>query len=77
MLIQVIRSDNQYDYIQDYILDSLIETKKIVKFKRSTGWVTIGTHQTRAHKREGAARNSDRIVVNDDVFVREYRRANS
>ncbi|PKN86538.1 MAG: hypothetical protein CVU51_07105 [Deltaproteobacteria bacterium HGW-Deltaproteobacteria-1] len=51
MLIQVIRSDNQYDYIQDYILDSLIETKKIVKFKRSTGWVTIGTHQTRAHKR--------------------------
>lgn len=67
MLIQVIRSDNQYDYIQDYILDSLIETKKIVKFRRSTGWVTVGTHPVRKKKRE--------TTDKDATFVEQYRKA--
>ncbi|MHB8139581.1 MAG: GSU3473 family protein [Smithellaceae bacterium] len=67
MLIQVIRSDNQYDYIQDYILDSLIETKKIAKFRRSTGWVTVGVHPMRKKKRETAEK--------DATFAEQYRRA--
>ena len=77
MLIQVIRRDNHYDYIQDFVLDKLIEAKEIAKFKRSTGWVTVGTHQIRGHKRERASKSGDRIAMNDDIFVREYRRANS
>jgi len=67
MLIQVIRSNNQYDYIQDYILDSLIETRNITKFRRSTGWVTVGIHPTRKKKRETSNK--------DATFAEYYRRA--
>ncbi len=48
MLIQIIRDNNQHDYIMHFMLDGLIDSKKIVKFKRSTGWVAIGTDQIRA-----------------------------
>ena len=74
MLIQVIRKDNHYDYVQDFILDKLIESKEVAKFKRSTGWVTIGTHQIRGHNRERAG-DVDRRSVHDSKFTREYRKA--
>lgn len=75
MLVHVIRKDNQYDYIQDFMLEALIESNEIAKFKRGTGWVTIGTHPVRAHKRDKTFRDDDRIVINDDIFVREFRTA--
>jgi len=48
MLLQVIYTDNHYDYVKDFMLDDLIESQKIAKFRRSTGWVTIGVDQIRA-----------------------------
>lgn len=72
MLMQVIRSDNQYDYIQDDELDSLIAAGKIIKFRRSTGWVTIGTHPVRQHKREKAPQDKEKNAV---TFAGEYRKA--
>lgn len=75
MLIHIIRHDNQYDYIQDFMLDKLIEANEIAQFKRSSGWVTIGTHQIRANRRDKVVNDGvDRIAVNDAIFVREYRR---
>ena len=47
MLIHVIRNDNQYDYVKDFMLDSLIATKAIIKFERKTGWVTVRTDPVR------------------------------
>ena len=44
MLTQVIHADNHCDYVTDFMLDSLIKAKEIVKFKSSTGWITIGTY---------------------------------
>ena len=79
MLVQIIRSDNQYDYVQDFMLDKLIESKEIVKFKRSAGWATVGTHpiRKRNRNRKGDCNDKDRTAVNDDTSVREYRRAYS
>ena len=51
MLIPILRTDNHYDYVKEFILDNLIETKEIKKFKRITGWVTVGTDATRRSKR--------------------------
>lgn len=51
MLIHVIRTGNHYDYVKGFILDHLIELKEIVKFKRSTGWVTVGADPIRENKR--------------------------
>jgi hypothetical protein len=76
MLIQVMRTGNSYDYVKDFMLDRLIESEGIVKFKRSTGWVTIGAEPIRRDKRDCLFNDTDRIAVNDSVFVREYRRAN-
>jgi hypothetical protein len=72
----VIRADNHYDYVDDSILDSLIRSKEIVKFKRNTAWVTVGEIPIRANKRDRAFNGTDRLAINDSIFVHEYRRAN-
>lgn len=51
MLIQVNYPDNRFDYVKENILDILIETKKIARFRRSTGWVTLGVDPVRVAKR--------------------------
>ena len=77
MLIQVIRCDNRCDSVQDYMLDSLIEAKDIVKFKRGTKWVTIGKHPIGNRKREKAVKANDEIAADDSTFTRQYRKAYS
>jgi hypothetical protein len=52
MLIQVNYPDNRFDYVKETILDTLIETKKIARFRRSTGWVTLGVDPIRTRKRD-------------------------
>jgi len=52
MLIQINYPDNRFDYVKEHVLDTLIETKKIVRFKRSSGWVTLGVDPVRMSKRE-------------------------
>ena len=51
-IIRVEYSDNRFDYVTNEMLDSLIESNKIVKFMRSTGWVTLGVDPLRKVKRE-------------------------
>ncbi len=72
MLMQVIRRDDRYDYVQDGVLDSLIAAGNIVKFRRSTGWITVGTHPIREHKRDRAAKDKNENAV---TFAGEYRKA--
>ena len=72
----VIRTDNHYDYVDDSMLDGLIKSKEIVKFKRNTTWVTAGAVPMRANKRDRVFDGTDRLAINDSIFVREYRRAN-
>lgn len=74
MLIQIVRTDNHDDYVQNFILDHLIETQGVVKFKRVTGWVTIGKDEIRESKRARVFKGSDRRKVNDSIFVRKCRR---
>jgi hypothetical protein len=76
MLIQVLRTGNIYDYVKDFMLDSLIESQGIVKFRRNAGWVTVGADPIRKNKRDSLFNDTDRIAVNDLIFVREYRRDN-
>lgn len=51
MLIQVVFSDNHHDFVKPNLLDALIESRKISKFKRSDGWVTLGTDPVRKTRR--------------------------
>ncbi len=54
MLIQVIYDDNHHDFVKPVMLDSLIESRKIFQFKRSSGWVTIGFDPIRKARRESS-----------------------
>lgn len=72
----VIRSDNHYDYVDDFMLDNLIKSKKIVKFKSDTGWVNIAADSIRGGKQDRIFNSNDRLAINDSIFIREYRRAN-
>ena len=74
----VIRTDNHYDYVSDFMLDSLIKSKQIVKFKRNTEWVNIGADPIRGIQQDRVLNdsNSRRLAINDSIFVSAYRMAN-
>ncbi|MBC7963948.1 MAG: hypothetical protein H7Y05_13520 [Steroidobacteraceae bacterium] len=65
MLLRVLRTDNYYDYIKNSMLQRLIESKGIIKFKRSTGWVTIGADPIRESKRDNVISDTERRAVKD------------
>jgi hypothetical protein len=53
MLIQVLYDDNRYDYVKGFQLDRLLEVNKVQKFKRSSGWVTVGVDPIRWSRSQG------------------------
>lgn len=47
MLVLVRYNDENYDIVEDYCLEYLIVTGKVVEFSRSDQWVTVGTDPIR------------------------------
>lgn len=47
MLILVRYNDDNYDIVEEYCLEYLIFTGKVVEFSRSEEWVTVGEKPTR------------------------------
>jgi len=54
MLIQVHYPDNRYDFVDKRMLSSLIESREIFRFKRSSGWVIVGVDPLRRIQRKSA-----------------------
>ena len=73
----VMRKDNHYDYVNDFMLDGLIKSQKIVKFKRDTQWVNAGAAQIRGNTQDRVFKgaNSNRLAINDSIFVSADRKA--
>jgi hypothetical protein len=46
------------------MLDSLIKSKQIVKFKRNTGWVNVGADQIRDGKQDRVFNGTNTNVRN-------------
>jgi hypothetical protein len=74
MLIQVNYPDNSFDYVKDSQLHNLIESRKITRFRRSSGWVTVGVDPSRQFQRAPAAeptesvQNFVRVAYDDKHF---------
>lgn len=47
MLIQINYADDRYDYVKDFMLETLIQSGEIKQFRRSSGWVRIGVDPIR------------------------------
>jgi len=52
MLIQVNYADDRYDYVKDFMLEPLIKSGAVRKFRRSTGWVRVGVDPIRKARQE-------------------------
>jgi len=63
MLVQVNWTNNRYDYVKDFMLDSLIEAGVVARFLRSSGWVTIGVDPVRSSRNNGEYRGIERRTV--------------
>lgn len=51
MHIDVIMKDGTYHHFTPRVLDVLIETNRVMKFRRSNGWVTVGVDPVRIRSR--------------------------
>ncbi len=60
MAILVQYANKTYDVVRNSDLDELIATKKIVAFRRSTGWVDISRDPIRGQGVSGTYRGPDR-----------------
>jgi hypothetical protein len=72
----VVRNDNHYDCVNDTMLDGLIKSREIVKFKRNTEWVKVGAAPIRDNQHNSAYNGNDKLAVNDSIFVQADRNAN-
>ena len=54
--IHVIARDGTYQYLTPPVLDVLLEKNNVIKFKRSSGWVTAGIDPVRVKDRREASR---------------------
>ena len=60
MLIQIMRDKNHYDYVKEPQLDKLITQRLIEKFKRTSGWVTLGVDPVRDTSKNRNESKTDR-----------------
>lgn len=51
MLIQVQYTDKNFDYVNQVMLDDLLEVGRVSGFRRSSGWVTVGVDPIRQVRR--------------------------
>lgn len=51
MMIPVKYNDGRHDLVKPQILERLLSTHKLVGFKRSSGWVTVGVDPIRKRER--------------------------
>jgi hypothetical protein len=52
VLIRVKYLDYGYDMVKKNVLDILIDSNKVVEFKRATGWVRVGVDPIRKTRRD-------------------------
>lgn len=48
--IDVILKDGTYHHFTPRVLDVLLDTRRVLKFKRSSGWATVGVDPVRTRK---------------------------
>jgi hypothetical protein len=52
VLIRVKYLDDGYDMVKKNVLDILLDSNKVVEFKRATGWVRVGVDPIRKTRRD-------------------------
>ena len=53
MLIRVMYDDGKFDMVKPQRLDTLLETKRVISFKRDEGWAVVGRDALRSSRSQG------------------------
>jgi len=69
MLIEVIYPGMKHDYVKDFMLHSLIENEKIIRFRRRSGWVTLGVDPVRDTTKRTNYNGVERRVRHHNDFL--------
>ena len=70
MLIEVIRKGYKEGAVEDYLLGSLIEANKIIAFRRTSGWVTVGRDPVRSRNILHIGPERRRVVQGETFSMR-------
>jgi len=54
MLLRVVYTDGRFDLVNDLMLGDLIKSRKVTKFKRSSGWVDVNSQHVRRSGNNGS-----------------------
>ena len=54
MLLRVVYTDGRFDLVNDLMLGDLIKSRKVAKFKRSSGWVDVNSRHVRRSDNNGS-----------------------
>ena len=53
MMLRVVYTDGRFDLVNDFMLSLLIQSRKVTKFKRSSGWVDADSQHVRRAGNKG------------------------
>jgi hypothetical protein len=60
MILRVIYTDGSFDFVNDFMLSLLIQSRKVAKFKRSNGWVDADSQHVRRAGNKGSYTGPER-----------------
>jgi hypothetical protein len=72
MLVQVKWKNGDYDYVRDFMLDSLLEIGVVDSFLRSSGWVTIGVDPVRSSALQRGYNGPERRTILSPSAAPDY-----
>jgi hypothetical protein len=60
MMLPVVYTDGRFDLVKDFMLRLLIRSRKVTKFKRSSGWVDVNSQYVRRTGNNGSYSGPER-----------------
>jgi hypothetical protein len=69
-MIDIIRKNFQVAKVDDYVLDSLIASDRLIAFYRANQWVVIGKEAVRRQHTLYAGKERRRIIYGNDFCMK-------
>ncbi len=70
MAIQVLKKGFKEDVADDLLLGSLIDSKKIIAFRRASGWVIVGKDPVREKHMLYTGRERRRVIEGENFSMK-------
>ena len=69
-MIRIVRNNFQDAQVEDHVLDSMIDSQKIIAFSRASTWVVVGKDSVRRHHTFYSGEERRKIVYGRDFCMK-------